>query len=778
MCSGGRGPVSGVSRHAAKPLGLVLLAGLVPALALADGDEAQLAQADATPLALDRVTITGGGAGVREIPGAAHQIGRGRLEDTGYTDPHQILREVPGVLTHEEEGSGLFPHISIRGTRGERNSRITVMEDGILAAPAPYAAPAAYYFPSMGRMDRVEVRKGSSAIQYGPRTTGGAVNMISTPVPESLRAEARLESGSHGGRRSHALVGDHDGQIGYLVEAWDQSSDGFRELDGPVGSGPEMPEPDTGFEVREQLGKLQWRPDTATPQEFELRLSRQDRTANETYLGLTDEDFDAQPLRRYAGSGLDQINTDQRQFSLAHQIEFQPDLRLATTVYNQEFARNWYKLHEAWDGERLDGEGDADFVGISAILDAPEEFAGEMDWIRGEGGDARGNLRANNREYYSRGVQTVLEQDFSLGDWSHQLEAGLRYHRDEEDRLQWQDSFRAEGNALVPVAPGSEPGAESGIPGSTTNRVTEAEAWAFHVQDRIRVGDWTLIPGLRYEDIAIERTDFREGEDPSRDEITDFQRNTNRVLLPGFGAVYQLDSATELFAGAHRGFSPVGPSPEVSEERSTNLEAGFRHRRNGGQLEAAAFFTDYSNLVGICTAASGEGCEVGEQFDGGDVDVYGLELSGRYDLARPLDTTLGFPVDIAYTRMESEFRTAFESNFSEWGSVAVGDELPQFPRNQLNLGLGVQGAQWQLRLGAHYASTARATAGAGSVPEAERIDSRWLFDVSADYRLSPAVQLFASVENATDETYRANRRPSGVRTGQPRSVWAGLRLRL
>ena len=121
-------------------------------------------------------------------PGSVDKITSLDIKKFNDTDVNRMLGKIPGIYIQEEDGFGLRPNIGMRGTGAERSSKINMMEDGVPISPAPYSSPAAYYSPTAGRMHALEARKGSSQIKYGPHSTGGALNYVSTPIPEKFES--------------------------------------------------------------------------------------------------------------------------------------------------------------------------------------------------------------------------------------------------------------------------------------------------------------------------------------------------------------------------------------------------------------------------------------------------------------------------------------------------------------------------------------------------------------------------------------------------------------
>lgn len=698
----------------------------------------------------ERMTVVGSRTAAQETAGAASYVSIEEIAVFQHTDLQRVLRQVPGVYVVEEEGFGLRPNIGLRGSGTDRSARITLMEDGVLIAPAPYAASSAYYVPTMQRMHAVEIRKGSAAVRHGPRTTGGAVNLISTPIPdEKLTGSAELLLGEDATVLGHAQVGGRGEQFGFLLEGVRQQTDGFKDLDGGG---------DTGYELDDYLGKLSWRTgdDAAVYQALELKVGRTEQNGDETYLGLTDADFEDDPYRRYAASQLDEFDGEHDQLELRHFVALGGGADLTTVLYRNEFARNWYK------GQSVGG------VGLDAVLTSPVTFADELAWLRGaDSPDDAIVLRANNREYLSEGVQTIL--GWAPG-WqtaaTHEFELSVRYHEDDEDRLQWEDGYRMDDGRLVLTS--------SGAPGSQANRVSSAEAVSVYLQDEIRVGRWALTPGLRYESIDLQRRDYA-GTDPDRDD------GPTRVIdssvdewIPGFGVLYDLTPEVTLLASVHKGFNPPGPGSDADAEESVNYEAGVRFAGSRFTGEAIAYFNDYDNLVGTCTLSSGGGCEVGEQFDGGEVEMYGLELSGTTEI--DLGDGLRLPLRASYTYSSAEFQNAFASGFEEWGVVESGDELPYLPEHQLQLGAGIAGPRWRADLTGTFVGDMRVVAGDGSPAPAERVDDHWVVDLAGAFDVTEQVSLFARVENLLDEDYLAARRPAGSRPGRPRTALVGVNV--
>ncbi|MFQ5864342.1 MAG: TonB-dependent receptor domain-containing protein [bacterium] len=702
-------------------------------------------------IVVERMMLIGDRNKINEIPGSAHYLSREDLEAQRllFDDVHLVLRQVPGINIQEEEGYGLRPNIGMRGTGSDRSSKLTLMEDGVLIAPAPYAAPAAYYFPVLGRMAALEVRKGSSQIKYGPRTIGGALNLISSKIPNKLRLQADIEGGQDTSRKIKVMLGDSHNNFGWLVETYQIATNGFKQLE--IGA-------DTGFDIEDYLVKLRLNSNTTARiyQEVEVKLGLTDELANETYLGLTDDDFDRNPNLRYSASQEDVMKAKHKQVQARYFGRPLEHFDITMTLYRNDFQRNWYKL------QSVAGQT------ISDVLDKPDDFLAELQILRGTDSEPDVlKVRANNRTYYSQGLQSTIGLQFGGTTVSQEIELGIRYHEDQEDRFQHEDGFQMVGGRMVLTS--------RGTPGSQSNRVSHAQAWAFFLLDKVVFGKWLFTPGIRYETIRFRRTDYAP-DDPERTAPSRVRKNGVNVIIPGVGGSYAVSPDIDLFAGVHKGFAPPGPGADekTQAEKSINYEFGTRLRSNGLNTQLVGFFNDYSNILGRATLATGES-GTGDVFNGGEVDVKGLELSIDYDPAENGRFPIRMPIRLAYTFTHAKFRSNFQSDYKPWGTVEAGDELPYVPRHQLYASIGLKKDRFAVNLAANYVSKMRTVAGKGPIRANQSTDDFVLFNLSGEYTIASWGSLFASVQNLMGKSYIVARRPAGARPGLPRTIMAGIK---
>jgi len=722
---------------------------------------------------LSQVSVIGDPSAVYSIPGSAHYIDYESIKEFSYDDINRVLRRVPGVYIREEDGYGLFPNISLRGVDTTRSAKVTLMEDGILAAPAPYAAPSAYYSPTVGRMSGLEVLKGSSQIKYGPHTTGGAINYLSTPIPYDERIYLRSQYGEDNEYRTHAIYGNsienQAGRFGYLFEAYIRGADGFKTIDAAPGF---TNTDETGFKNIEPMIKLAWEPDSTTYQRFEFKYGYTNRDADETYLGLSTADFRADPFRRYASSRFDNIESEQHRTYLRHFISPTNNFDLITTVYYNKFARNWYKLQDI----RSAAGGLATNQSLSAALAGSLGGTG-LDCLRGDLACGL-RVRANNREYYSWGIQSEGVLRFDTGNLQHELTVGIRYHNDEQLRFQNQDIYSQDNTgAITSVA--------FGAPGSQDNRESEVTAIAFFIEDRIELGNWWFTPGLRYENLNLEQRDFR-GAVPA------IGNASLGLLGGGIGIGYNLSSEWQTFAGMHFGFSPPSPNGAVNnnleEETSIGYELGVRYASHDQVFtaEAVGFLTQFEDLI-VVNNIGGTGNDDDENF--GAVDAYGLELSGQFDLGLANQWSFSNPYFLAFTYTNAEQQNSAASTDADsiFSFGREGNKVPYIPEYQINVGSSLEFARWSISISASYVdetftsanNVSTETNGLGAADARfGKTDAYTVVDVATNYDLKEGVKLFAGVNNVFEEEYIVSRQPHGSRPGAPRIWFVGFELEL
>jgi Fe(3+) dicitrate transport protein len=698
---------------------------------------------------LAEIRVIGAPAELARIPGSATLIAPASLEIWRAATMNDVLRRVPGLAVREEEGLGLRPNIGIRGLSPTRSTKVLLLEDGIPVTFAPYGDNASYYHPPISRFETIEVLRGSGQIAFGPQTVGGVINYITPAIPAAPAGRVSITGGDRSFLDVNARGSTHFGPVGALAAFSHRAGDGARE--------------NTGTQVNDVMLKAKL--PIGDRHAVTARGNYYRERSNVTYSGLTEAEWAANPNANPFSN--DSMLLDRWGTSLTHGLTISSLARVTTAFYASGVDRAWWR-QSSNSAQRPNDASDPDCGGMANL----HTTCGN-----------EGRVRA----YQHFGVEPRLRVYHQLFGLASELEAGVRWHAERQDRRQL--------NGSSPNAREAGPGSDSNA-GVREDNLRRNTAWSAFAQQRMALHHFTVTPGVRVEHIQYERTN----------RLSDAHGTTTLTqIIPGAGLTYEARPGLLLFGGAHRGFAPPrtediisnadGATVELDPELSWSYEAGFRGHAGPLNVELTAFRMDFENQIIPASVAGGtgaaltnsgrtlhQGAELGTRLNVGEL----LHFAGPY-----VESSLTW---LATARFQGERFAYVSTAGSDAGKVyaaqnaagtrervgVTGNRLPYAPEASYSLAAGFSRAGGlDLRL-ERFAVTRQFTDPANSrvaVADGQQgpIAGYALWNLSASQALPrTGTRVFLSLRNATDALYIADR-TRGILPGAPRSVHVGLR---
>lgn len=717
-----------------------LVAAFVPApLGAQQVDTVQLAE----------IRVIGTAAELSRIPGAATLVPSSALQIWRAPTPNEVLRQVPGLTIREEEGLGLRPNIGVRGLNPTRSTKVLLLEDGIPITFAPYGDNASYYHPPITRFERVEVLRGSGQIAFGPQTVGGVINYITPTIPAQKTGRISLTGGSRSFLDVNARGTARVGPIGGLATFSRRWAEGARE--------------NIGSELNDAMVKAT--ASAGANNTITVRGNYYRERSNVTYSGLTEAEWDVDPY--YNPFRNDSMKLDRWGGSATHALSLARTADITTTVYGSVVQRHWWR--QSSNSTQRPNDSSDPLCGGMTNLDTTCGNEGRL------------------RSYVHYGIEPRVRARYAMLGVSSELEAGVRWHTERQDRVQV--------NGASPIAREAGPTTNRNS-GMSEDNLRENTAWSGFLQQRMVFDHLSITPGLRLEHIKYDRTNRRSNVS-GRTDLTQ--------VIPGIGATYEVGPRLLFFAGAHRGFAPprtediidnsTGAAIDLDAELSWNYEVGMRGRASAFALELTAFRLNFENQIVPASVAGGSGATL---TNAGRTLHQGLEIGLRVDGERLISID-GPYVHASFTWIPTaRFDGARYVFVGSAGSDVVGKVYAEQNSTRTREQIGINGTRlpyapeltytvatgWQkddrydfrverYAVGAQFGDALNTQVLVADGQQGP-IEGYAIWSVSGSHRIGGVgTRLFLRVQNLTNELYIADR-TRGLLPGNPRGVQLGV----
>jgi Fe(3+) dicitrate transport protein len=198
------------------------------------------------------------------------------------SNTREVFAKVPGTSIWENDSSGLQIGISNRGLDPNRSWEMNSRQNGYDITADIFGYPEAYYTPPLEAVERIDVVRGSAALQYGAQF-GGLVNyrLKRAPTDRRFNLNTLQTLGTDGHFNSHNRIGGRIGRWTYNAFYHHRQGDGWRK-------------PNAEYDNNSAYAQL----DYAVSERMNLSLQLSGLSSLiQMPAGLTDEDFAEDPRR-------------------------------------------------------------------------------------------------------------------------------------------------------------------------------------------------------------------------------------------------------------------------------------------------------------------------------------------------------------------------------------------------------------------------------------------------------------------------------------------------
>ncbi|MCS7084984.1 MAG: TonB-dependent receptor [Bacteroidia bacterium] len=142
----------------------------------------------------------------------------------------RIYAKIPGVFVYDMDGAGNQINISTRGLSAHRSWEYNVRQNHVMLNSDVYAYPASHYNPPLESVSRIELVRGTGALQYGAGF-GGMLNYVTktADTTKKIGFESLNTVASFGLFASYNAVGGKIGRFEYYGYYYKRVSQGYRD---------------------------------------------------------------------------------------------------------------------------------------------------------------------------------------------------------------------------------------------------------------------------------------------------------------------------------------------------------------------------------------------------------------------------------------------------------------------------------------------------------------------------------------------------------------------